>query len=676
MRVVIPVSVPVLFLMISVAPATVAEQTREIYVLEETVITAAKAPVTLGNVTQKVDVIREDQIKSRIAGNANIAEILGYEPGNFASVLSRNDANWGSAGGLPHKYKSYLLDGLPIDAFVDPQSLDIGALKRIEEQRGPAAALYPNYLFMDFAGNQSALSGTTNLVLKDYVEVQRSEAQATYGSYNTYGARFFHQQVIENLHYIFGGHREVSDYTDYGTRGSWLNMLDDPEYDKAKIYLGSTYFINDVRNHKVSFFAHHTWHRGDVGRPNRDFDHEYTTLQGGYSMPISDVLQGTVKLGYRNYQRRWENDGYPQDLGLQSEDGVDQEILPGDIVYSLSHGSESLLTFGGDFQFAQYQTFSESNVRTVGNDADANQYGLYFQEELVWSGVVVRFGGRYDHVEHDIHLLGGMPPGRSGESWGKFLWSAGCRYTLMGNLSVYANGGSSFLAPSLKSVGGTIKLSDRGVAGKNGHLPNPDLNPEEGLGVDIGFDYQATPRIYVGLRGFHTQIDDQIVQIVVSDDPSQSQDINAGETESYGLEAEIRHKPTDELEWFANYTYTHSEIQNDLDRDQDGAEVPFVPEHMGNIGATLSLPYEVAASVYLQLVGDIYDSTSKTNRSGFEGYGDGLLNAKIEKSWVTSEDMVIAMFVDLYNILDEEYEMPWQFQDPGFSATTGLRIVF
>lgn len=43
--------------------------------------------------------------------NRNIAELLRYQPGVAVTVLSRNDANWGSYGGLGPKYNSYLLDG-------------------------------------------------------------------------------------------------------------------------------------------------------------------------------------------------------------------------------------------------------------------------------------------------------------------------------------------------------------------------------------------------------------------------------------------------------------------------------------------------------------------------------------------------------------------------------------
>jgi iron complex outermembrane recepter protein len=161
---------------------------------------------------------------------------------------------------------------------------------------------------------------------------------------------------------------------------------------------------------------------------------------------------------------------------------------------------------------------------------------------------------------------------------------------------------------------------------------------------------------------------------VVSENPSQSQDINAGKTKSYGLETEIRHQPIKWMEWFANYTYTNSEIKNPLDPDQDGAEVPFVPEHMGNVGMHFRCPYDFTANVYVQLVGKIYDDTSKQNRREFSAYE--LLNAKAEKLLVSRDDMLLSFYLDLYNIGNKKFKMPWQFQDPGFSATGGVRIVF
>jgi len=642
--------------------------------LKEVIVTASKVPKTPGNVTQKVNVIDREELDSIVVGKGNAAELITYEPGVYVSVLSRNDANWGSSGGLSQKYNTYMLDGLPIDAFVEPQSLSPNAFERIELQRGPAAVLYPNYLSMDFAGNQSPLTGTTNIILKDRIDRDLSDIDLYYGSYNTMGTRFYQQRAADNLHLFFGGDYESSDYTDYGTSPSWLNMKDDPEYEKSKLYLRSTLFINDRKDHKLSFFVQHTDHTGDAGRPNRDFNHDYWTLNAAYALPIGNDLTANLKVGSRIYDRLWEEDGYPADLSLSSENSVEQRIIPADLSFSYEHSKGALLTAGVDYQSVSYKTFSETAGKTPGNDATALQSGVYLQEELPVSDFLFRAGLRYSYTRHEIDLLSGALPGNDEEDWEKILWSAGASYNPRPELSLYTNVGTSFVAPSLLSVGGTLNSSDRGVSGRNGRLPNPDLEPESGIGYDLGIDLKPVKTLTLGVRGFYNLIDDQIVQVVVSEDPSQSQDINAGDTASYGVELSMTHKPLNWLSWFANYTYTQTEISNDTDPDQDGAQVPFVPEHMGNIGSTLTLPVDLEASLYLHVAGEIYDSSSKSGRTEFDSYE--LLNAKVRKGLIKRPTYNVDAYLDLYNLTNKEFKMPWQFQDPGFSAIGGVKVFF
>ncbi len=309
-------------------PLTGFAQETQGVMMDEIVVTASKVPKTAGNVTQKVDILDREQIDAIVTGKGNVTELLTHKPGLFISVLSRNDANWGSNGGLSQKYNTYMLDGLPIDAFVEPQSLDPMAFERIEIQRGPAAVLYPNYLSMDFSGNQSPLTGTTNMILKERVEASQTQMNAYYGSYNTYGAKFYHQQAAGDLHLFFGGSHTASDYTNYGTTDSWLNMLDDPEYQKNNLYLKTTLFVGGSDNHKLSLFANQTDHTGDCGRLNRDFDHQYQTVNAAYAVPLSESVAAGLKVGYRKYERTWEDDNYPTDLSLASENGVTQHIVP------------------------------------------------------------------------------------------------------------------------------------------------------------------------------------------------------------------------------------------------------------------------------------------------------------------------------------------------------------
>jgi len=162
-------------LALSVFSAFSQETINDTLTIDEVVVTGSKMPQLIGNVTQKIDIIDSKEIGNLVSGNRNVSEALMYKPGASVSALSRNDANWGTYGGIGPKYSTFMLQGLPIDAFVDPMALDLNAIDHIEVQRGPASVLYPNYLSQDFAGNQSPLAGTVNLILKDRILRQEYE---------------------------------------------------------------------------------------------------------------------------------------------------------------------------------------------------------------------------------------------------------------------------------------------------------------------------------------------------------------------------------------------------------------------------------------------------------------------------------------------------------------------
>ena len=656
-----------------------------LYEMEEVTITGSKVPKTPGNVTQKIEIISAEEFDDLALGNGNIAEILSHSPGNFANVLSRNDANWGSSGGLAHTYKGYMLDGLPIDAFVDLQSLDPWAFERIEDQRGSASVLYPTYLAMDFAGNQSPLAGTANFILKERIIEKRTRVSTSFGSYNTLGGRLYHQQASGNFHWFAGAHYEDSNYTDYGTERSWLNMVDDPDYEKTKLYARGTYFIDGAVDHRIAFYAHRTWHIGDAGRPNRGFDHQYTTLNAHYVRPIQEGLIGQLRLGYRDYVRIWEDDTYGREwddagtyvetgsLAWSKDNGVLQTILPVDLSLSYQHTGDDLLTVGADYQVAWYENYSMSDQLLPGNDARAMHIGLYVQEEQLWKNFVFRVGGRFNRVQHDIDLLQGAAPGDDSESWTKLLGSAGVRYNQSRRLSLFSNVGTSFKAPSLKSVGGTIPISEKG-SDVSGHLPNPDLDPESGLSFDVGASLVAMEGLTLGVRGFLISIDDQIAQIVVTESGSQSQDINAGKTLTTGMELEVRHSPAGWLQWYANYTFTQAEVDDDLDPDKDGADMNFVPQNVVNLGARFALPGDLTASANVQLLSSMKQSISNANPGELDGYE--LVTARIEKRFVDRDGREIRVYLEPYNLTNNDFEMAWGFQNPGFSTTGGLMVSF
>lgn len=641
----------------------------------EVTVTSSKTPQSQEAVTQLVRVIDEREIAELpMSPNRNLSEVLAYQPGIFASPLSRNDANWGSNGGLGPKYNSFLLDGLPIDSFIDGMSLDPMALERVEIQSGPAAVMYSNYLGMDFAGNQTPLAGITNFVLRERVDAPLTRLQASYGSWDTVVAQAYSQGRTGALHYFFGGTGEWSDYTDYGAPGSWLNMLDNPAYTKLRLYGKATAML-DGDDQAVSLFVDYTGHSGDVGRPNRDYRHEYGTVNIAYRDRISPAVGLRIMAGARTYDRRWGEDSYPTSLALREHDGVEQAVYPGDVTLTWTQSQSGQLTFGADAQVATYRTYAEADgVEATGNDATAYALGVFAEERLTFGEVVLRGGLRWSRSEQSYDRLGGAAPGIDEVSWSKGLWSAGVRWNLSSVAAVFANAGSSFVAPTPKAVGGTLALGDLGVPGRHGQLPNPDLQPESGLGADIGLDLLPVAAGRFEARGFWNRIDDVIVDNVVSQDPSQTRSVNAGQATSYGFELAFDHAVSRTISWFANATYTSSEIDHPFDPGQNGAEIPFVPDWMANLGASFQLPQGIVISPFLRAVGTYYDSTSLAGRRSFGEYLIPALRAQAAIGAGAGAEVVLAL--DLNNLVDDRYEMPWQFQDPGFNFlfTVGVRL--
>ncbi len=646
--------------------------------LSKIVITASKTPQSIDKITQKIDVVSEKDISKIVMGNRNVAELIQYLPGASVKVLSRNDVNWGAYGGIGTKYNTYMIQGLPIDGFMDPVGLSIMGIQRIEVQRGPASILYSNYLSQDFAGNQSPLAGTVNIIVKEDVTTPVTSMDVEYGSYNTYKAKVFHANRFGKFSVLGGLSYENSDYTNYGTTNSWLNMQKNPEYQKIKIFLGTSYYLDTQEKHKLTFYGNQSFQLGDFGRINREFDFKYSLINLAYSGKITEKLKLNVKAGLRKYYRDWQEDNEINSvMVLKETDGVEQTILPFDAAFSYHHLNNSLLSVGTDFQHASYLTWIKTleNEKITGNDASANQLGFYIQEEYQLENFTLRGGGRFNIIKYEINKFDRITPEVNSKDWKVFLWSYGAKYHLSEKVFLFTNGGSSFLTPGLKSLGGTLSINDIYVPNKNGQLPNPDLKPENGMGFDIGAEIVLFNDFDVSLRLFNNIINDAIIDIVISENPSQTKSINAsGNTTIKGFELSVKQKIDENFNWFANVTYTNSKMSNSVNSDQDGVEIPFVPEFMSNLGFTLSLPYGLEFNAMLHLGGIIYDSNTKINRHSFNS--KELLNIVASKEFNISNENKLNLFIKLYNVTNNKYEMPWQFKDPGINFTMGLNLVF
>ena len=224
-----------------------------------------------------------------------------------------------------------------------------------------------------------------------------------------------------------------------------------------------------------------------------------------------------------------------------------------------------------------------------------------------------------------------------------------------------ATAGSSFLVPGIKSVGGTLRAQDFGVPGKNGQIANPNLSPETGLGSDLGVDYQLFKDVKLGVRGFANFLDNAIITNEVSVNPSQSMDVNAGGATSYGVEFEIKHRVLPWLQWFGNYTYTHARVSNGNKPDRMTLKFPLFRTNMGNVGVIVEFPKNFYGSALLYMLPVPFTTvTQRAAEQKFDPYE--VVNMKLTKVLTQTEKHYLDLHLDLYNLTNNNYKMPWAFQ--------------
>ncbi len=636
--------------------------------LAKMVVTESKILQAADSVTQKIAVLHRNDIERLPCHNCNLTELLRYTSGQFVNVLSRNDANWGSYAGLGPKYNSYLLDGLPMDSFIDSMSLSTEIFERIEIHKGPASVLYSNYLSMDYAGNEAPLAGTTNFVLRKRVDAPLTRFSAGAGTWGTYAGQAYRQDRVGNFSYFVGGNTEVSDYRQFGAPDSWLQTLDSPNYGKSRVFANLNYDFGRP-DHSMTFFVHHTEQDGDFGRPNRDFEHRYNTMNFTYNNRFADAWHLQFKIGERDYDRQFANDNFDQDksaagTALTTTDRTRQEIRPMDLTLSYLHGDDSLLTVGMDYQSVHYSVTSRNAAGVVRreNDANADSTGFFLQEKVHWKDWIFRAGVRHTTIEHEYDVLGGTRPAVDKASWSKNLWSLGVRYNVDPRFALYANAGSSFMVPAAKQIGGTVSSPTA-----SGQLPNPGLKPESGLGRDLGFDWKPNTALNLGVRLFNNSVEDAIVERVAGATQSISQ--NAGKTDTHGIELDVSYAATESLSGFANLTLSHSRVSSP-DPDQDGAAIPLVPDNVANLGVAAKLPGQITVFAYYNWIGRYYDSASLAQRQAYGNYG--IASVRVVKSFGSG----LKLTVDLNNITNRRYDMPWSFRDPGFNFFANLTKAF
>lgn len=189
----------------------------------------------------------------------------------------------------------------------------------------------------------------------------------------------------------------------------------------------------------------------------------------------------------------------------------------------------------------------------------------------------------------------------------KVLPNVGVSYNVTENLSVYGSYAETISVPRTDDLYDQILVSPK---------------PETSKSYDLGVRYQ-TGGFLAAAAIYNTDFKNRIERVL--DEPSGvafSQ--NVGDVRNRGFDAQIGYKPTDDLSFYASYSYIDSEIQQDIRNavagllPTKGKSVYEIPKNQGAVRVQYDATEYLSLGAQAKWVGDRW--TNLVNTEKFRGY--------------------------------------------------------
>jgi outer membrane receptor protein involved in Fe transport len=317
------------------------------------------------------------------------------------------------------------------------------------------------------------------------------------------------------------------------------------------------------------------------------------------------------------------------------------------------------LSIGGDYRHMD-GTFDEDDystscpgtncgnyIRTVSSGGDQDLSGAFIQAIAnPVTPLIVELGARVDYWSntngHSNDNLDG-PTTYEDRSKTAFSPRLGARYALLPNLSVHAAAYKAFRAPNLAE----LYRKQINATASQITLPNPDLKPESGKGIEGGFDYQPVHWIQLKSTWYVADYKDFNVPTTIDPGPPAiRQRRNVNKSRSKGGEAYLALRPIEPLIVSASVNYDDARVVSD-DSVRNGQHINRVPSPKQTIKATYSTRMIGSLSAMWRHEGQT------TTLQGLPLKPFTVIDANVQREIVPGA----TAFFSVENITDEDYEV-------------------
>jgi vitamin B12 transporter len=613
----------------ALADDNVAEDSAAAVTLPPIVIGATRLPTPLDQVASSVTVITEEDLTRsqarslpdalRAVPGLDLMQIGG--PGGATSVFMR---------GTNANHTKVLLDGIdvsdPSAGGFDLAHLLAGDIERIEVLRGPQSGLY----------GSDAIGGVINIITKRGEGPARLTLAGEGGSFGTFNQAASLRGAGQRYDYAFNlGHVSSRDVPvtplDLLPPGRARN---DDSYDNLTL---STKLGADLaENLSVGLVARYvdtslrftgddfsTFPSTPAAEQSESDTRQFFSRATGKLSLFEGRFEQTVGIAYTDYRRR--------DLGPDSEPGFNRgDRIKADWQGDIKLTPDQILTLGLETQ--------RDEIRDSPISAQTDTQAGYIQLQSSFAErLFTTVSLRQDHND------------RFGDAT-TYRIAPALKFPEMGT-TLKGSIGSGFKAPSLTQLFVDFPAFN--------FFGNPNLQPEESTGYDVGFEQNLGSRVQVGATWFHNDIDHLIA---LSD--SGTTNVNIGQAETYGVESFIAYRPWETVNLRADYTYTVAEDAT-LDR-----LLLRRPRHKASLSGAWQVTHAFSLSATVLYVGSRIDGNRDFSVPRLEA--DSYITVNLAGSYAISE--TVTAFARIENLFDESYQDPTGFLRPGFGVFAGLRV--
>lgn len=452
--------------------------------LEEIVVTATRIEEPKQKVPYSVQTISEEEIKTSTAQNVGdlmIESATGYVakyPGANTTIYLR-----GFGGGLdPTGARNLILINGFRTATINLAEIPIDDVEKVEIVKGPVSVVY----------GSNAMGGVINIITKEAKE------EGIHGFIGAEGGSWDRRKAFGEIQfkkskfdaYLFLSRADSSDYKvkDYGT---YKNTGYNDE--TVSFRLGYEF----MKDNKISLGLKHYrgWEVGSPGPVSLPTPKDYLD----HSLDSFDITYKTetFKAGYYLSKRRYEfHDDYGAYLYKTDAQGISLQK-----VFNIE---EHRLIIGGEYNRVELEN-ENTSLPPFQPKSRYDSFGAFSEARFSIDKKLMLFlGGRYDYFKNEILSTPSMTVKPEKQNLDHFTLRGGAVYKATDSLSIRANIGTGFRAPSPNEYAGEYILWGTKWIG------NPSLKPEKNINYETGLNFSKSG-FNMDFSFFHSVFRDKIV---------------------------------------------------------------------------------------------------------------------------------------------------------------------